>query len=302
MESEQAEPKAAHIEALRAHLSDEIVKAVGLGGVNWSRKPVDWMFRVPTRRFAQVGARFDYWVRNLGFAEAARRILPTFAAGYRVHGAEHIPADGPLLVTSNHPGAYDALVIAASVGRNDIKIVTANIPFLENLPSASRHMLFASLDTHQRMGVLRSAIRHLRAGGSLLIFPSGHIDPDPAIHPGGADALRDWSPSVELMLRRVPDAQVLVTIVSGVLARACTHNPLTRIRKRPRDRQRIAEFIQVIQQMVLERSYKLVPDISFAEPVTLTDLRHAVGLPGAMDALVDNAQRLLARHTAQASA
>jgi hypothetical protein len=257
---------------------------------------------VPTERFAHVGARFDHWVRHLGFAEAARRLLPTFYTGYQAFGREHIPQSGPLLVTSNHPGVADGLVIAASVGRDDLKVVAGDIPFLMSLPSVREHFLFATRDTHQRMAILRSAIRHLRTGGSLLIFPSGHIDPDPAVLPGAREALDEWSPSVELMLRRAPDARVLVTIVSGVLARACTRSPVTWARKLPRDRQRIAEFIQVIQQMVFERSFSLVPDVSFAEPVTLEDLQDAGGLSGAMDALVSHAQRLFTRHTAQSAA
>jgi len=285
-----------HIEKLRRHLSAEIVRAVGLSADGPLSRPVDWLFRVPTGRFAEVGARFDAWVRQLGFAEAARQILPVFVRGYEAVGNDHIPADGPLLIASNHPGAYDALVIAASVDRDDIKIVAGDIPFLMNLPSASDHFIFATRDPHQRMGVLRTAIRHLRDGGSLLIFPSGHIDPDPAVLPGAWDALHDWSRSVEVMLRRAPDTRVLVTIVSGVLARACTRSPLTRLRKRPRDRQRIAEFIQVIQQMVRERSYALVPDISFAEPLTSERLRIAHGAGEAMDALVHAAEQLFARH------
>ena len=296
------ELQAAHIEALRQHLSVEICKAVGLAGVRWSHRPLDWLFRVPTHRFALVGARFDNWVSHLGFAEAARRILPTFVKDFQAYGTNLVPHEGPLLVTSNHPGACDALIIAACVGRDDFKVVTGNIPFLRDLPSAGDHMLMATTDTHQRMGVLRSGIRHLSEGGSLLLFPSGHIDPDPEVLPGGRDALREWSPSVELILRRVPEAQVLVTVVSGVLARACAYNPLTRVRKHPRDRQRVAEFIQIVQQMVLERSFALVPSISFAEPLTLADLREAVGLSGALDALILRAQGLLARHTACTSA
>ena len=103
------------------------------------------------------------------------------------------------------------------------------------------------------------------------------------------------------MLRRAPDARVLVTIISGVLARACTRNPVTWARKLPRDRQRIAEFVQIIQQMVMERSFSLVPDVSFARPLTLEDLRATHGLSGARDALVSHAQRLFARHSAQAA-
>jgi len=165
------------------------------------------------------------------------------------------------------------------------------------------NFIFATRDdTHQRMSALRSGIRHLRNGGALLMFPSGHIDPDPAVLPGALEGLQDWSRSVEVMLRRAPDAQVLVTIVSGVLARACTRSPLTRIRKRPMDRQRIAEFVQVIEQMVLGRTLAILPSVSFAEPVSTADLRRGSDAAGLMAELVRRAQQLFVRHTAWALA
>jgi hypothetical protein len=291
----------ARIETLRRHLCDEFCKALGLNAGGWYHGLIDLVVRTPTQRFAEIGASFDDWVRRLGFAEATRRVLRQFVSDYSAHGLENVPPAGPLLVTSNHPGTYDCLLIAASVGRDDMMIVTGDIRFLQALPSASEHLLYFTTNLHQRVGALRRAIRHLEAGGSLLIFPSGHIDPDPDVLPGGHDALHDWSPSLEVMLRRVPDTRAMVTIVSGVLAARCTRNLLTRVRKQARDRQRVAEFLQVMQQMVLKRSVALFPRVSFAEPLTLTDLRQASGVAGAMDGLVALAQRALALHMAYGS-
>ncbi len=162
-------------------------------------------------------------------------------------------------------------------------------------------MLFASLDTHVRTAVLRSAIRHLEVGGALLIFPSGHIDPDPEVLPGGQDSLRGWSPSIQLMLRRVTEARVLVTIVSGVLTRGCAHSPLTWLRRRPVDQQRVAEFVQVIEQMLFERKFALVPRVSFSEPVTMTELCSMTGCTEVMEAIVERAHCVLTDHMALGS-
>ncbi len=296
------EAQLARIEALRRHLSDEICRAIGLSEDGWYYGPIDRLFRIPTRRFAELGERFDEWASSWGFVEAANRVLPRFASSFEAYGVEHIPSEGPLLVTANHPGTCDALLIAASVGRDDLKIVSGNIGFLRELPVVKDHLLFLTRDTHQRMGILRTAIRHLRDGGMVLIFPSGHIDPDPAVLPGGHEALSDWSPSVELMLRRAPEARVLVAIVSGVLAAACVRSPLTRVRKKARDRQRVAEFIQIIEQLVFNREFPLLPKVSFAEPVTLTDLREVAGFSGAVEALVARARAQMARHTALGAA
>jgi hypothetical protein len=133
----------------------------------------------------------------------------------------------------------------------------------------------------------------------LLLFPSGHIDPDPEVLPGSQDALREWSPSVELMLRRVPEAGVLITIVSGVLASTCVRNPLTRLWKRATVRQGVAEGVQILQQILFDRQFALFPRVSFAEPMTFEDLRRAAGFSEAMETLIERAQGLLAQHTAR---
>jgi hypothetical protein len=281
------------VETLSGYISEEVVKALGLSS-EWSRRLLKPLYGTAARRFAVHGARFDELVARSGLADAARRFLPKMVNGYEAYGAESIPLEGPLLITSNHPGTYDTLVIAANLARDDIKIVSSDIPFIRGLPATKEYMIFTTRDTHDRMVVLRSAIRHLQTGGTVLIFPSGNIDPDPEILPGAHDHLEAWSPSVELMLRRVPQTQVLVTIVSGVLARACVRSPLTRLRKTARDRQRVAEFIQVIQQMLVGSKFSLVPKVSFAEPATITDLRARSSR--AIEALIDRAHHLLADH------
>ena len=290
-----------HVETLRAHLTYEIYRAFGLVSARWSHRLLDQLFAVPTQRLAHMGARFDHAVNHLGFAEASYRALPHLINSYRAFGVEHVPTEGPLLVVANHPGAYDLLLIPASLGRDDIKIITGNIRFLRELPFTREHLIFLTPDVDVRVGVLRAAIRHLRSGGTLLIFPSGGIDPDPEVLPGSHEALRQWSPSAELILRRVPETQILVTIVSGVLASRYANSPLTRLRKKAIDRRRIAELIQVAQQVIFDRRFALVPKVSYAEPVTLADLRQAAGPSGATGALIDRAQRLLAQHIAAGS-
>ena len=105
-----------------------------------------------------------------------------------VHGGDNVPKRGPLLVVSNHPGTYDAVAIAAHLSRDDVKIVSSDIPFIQTMRNANRHFLFTTRDTYKRMIVIKRAIRHLKSGGAILIFPSGHIDPEPAFMP---DAMKE---------------------------------------------------------------------------------------------------------------
>jgi hypothetical protein len=68
------------------------------------------------------------------------------------------------------------------------------------------------------------------------------------------------------------------------------------------DQQRIAEFIQVIQQMVLERTFHLTPDVTFDEPVTTVALGAGPGKGSLTEALVRRAQQVFTRHEARALA
>lgn len=285
------------IQTLTASITDEIFKALGVSPSGGLRTFLGPLFKRPAERFAQLAAAFDQQVARSGIIEAARWMLPRFTEKIMTHGAEHIPSHGPLLITTNHPGTYDVLVIAANLPRKDLKIVAAGIPFVQSLPHARDHLIFATTDTHQRMSVARSAIRHLNDGGALLICPSGTIDPDPAIMPGAHQAIETWSPSVELFLRRVPQTTLLLTIVSHVLLADYLRNPLTRLRKLTRDRQRIAEFIQVIQQMVLDQRLKLTPTVSFGKPLTYPELRAGIDSSiTVLQGIIHKAQQLLTDH------
>ena len=108
--------------------------------------------------------------------------LPTvtyvdFVDQTKVIGAETLPKEGPLLIASNHPGAYDSLVISSQIPRDDLKIISSDIPFVKKLPETSKHMIFSTHDPHDRMSAARKAIRHLKDGGALLIFARATMDP-----------------------------------------------------------------------------------------------------------------------------
>ena len=94
------------------------------------------------------------------------------------------------------------------------------------------------------------------------------MDPDPDLLPGAEQAQKSWSPSLELALRRVPETQLVVSIVSGVLARSCLQNPLTRLAGEDWRRRKLAEFLQVGQQVAFSRKFGLNVRVSFGAPVT----------------------------------
>ena len=290
----------AHVDSLQRAITDEAFRALGFPTDGWVRRLFGPLMGPAANRLAKLAASFDQDLANFGISETARRYLPRFIDGITVCGTQNIPADGPLLVVSNHPGTLDGFVIIANLPRDDLKLIISGVPFVQALPAASKYLIYTPADAQLRIKTVRAAIRHLESGGVLLIFPTGILDPDPAFLPGADDALGDWSPSLEIFLRKVPQTRVLVTIVSGVLSPSCLRNPLTRLRKEFWQQQRIAEYIQVIQMMFFAKKFNLTPKVTFGEPLTTGELLAAGNSESIMGAIIDQARQVLAIHTASA--
>jgi 1-acyl-sn-glycerol-3-phosphate acyltransferase len=290
----------AHVPVLRDTITDEIFIALGYPSDGWQRKLLWPLFWPPAHQFAKLAASVDHNTENYGVVEAARRLLARFTRSTEIIGAENIPREGPLLIASNHPGAYDSVAIIASLPREDLRVIVSGVPFLRSLPTLKRHLIYSAYDAYGRMAALRALIRHMKDGGVSLIFPSGVVDPDPAVLPGAHQALGAWSSSLELILRRVPEIKILVSIVSGVLAPACLRNPITRLPKEKWRQQKLAEFFQVMQQLFFPHSFGLTPRISFGEPLSITELPTKGDAPAFLDGIIEQARQLLAAHMALA--
>jgi hypothetical protein len=282
---------------LRRSLTDDLMRLLGLPKEGLQRTLLDPFLWLPAHTFSRLADTFDRTVEQLGLREACHWALSKFALDAYVKGEETIPSEGPLLIAANHPGTIDGLAIASYVPRPDLKIVVTGIPFVQKLRSTAKHLIFATFDPYQRMTTIRSIIRQLDAGGALLIFPTGTVDPDPDIMPGAHEALEEWSPSLELILKKVPQTQVLLTIVSGVLNPSFLRNPLARLHKGLRERQKVAEFLQVAQQLLFPKSLSLLPRVSFAPPFTVPQIHHLGGSKLILQAVIEKAQHLLAEHT-----
>lgn len=175
-----------------------------------------------------------------GLPKASEWALTHFCNSIPERGVEHIPLSGPLLVTSNHPGAYDALVIFSKLGRRDIRWIGTEIPFLEKHPRVRGHILFASrTDALNRMSVMRGAIRHLR-GGALVYFGAGHRDPDLAVYPHAGRMMDNWLEGIEFFFKHVPGLRLLPTVVSGVVSAKWARHPIVWLRRRQIDKQRLS--------------------------------------------------------------
>jgi hypothetical protein len=287
-------------ETLTKILCAELFSALGFHKHGIASKVFSPLVRYPIHRFSVIASGFDQRVESDGFQAASKWIIPNFVEGTIVEGKESIPQKGPLLIASNHPGAYDALVIAANIPRDDLKIIV-NIPpdFISELHHTKSHFLYASFDPHIRMKVVRSGIRHLENGGTLLVFASGGMDPDPASMSGAEKSLNEWSKSLGIFLRRVPNTQLLVSIISGILSPIYINHVMASFRKDQIDKQRISEFFQVMRQMLSPGILHQTPKVSFATPVLGEDLLFSGTNTSLMDEIILRAKFLLSQHSSK---
>jgi hypothetical protein len=287
-------PDSAAVAAYGKKITDEIVRALGFSPNGIARRLLGPLFRCPAGRFAGIIARADDEIRSSGLSGGARSVLADLSLRPTVRGAELIPAEGPLLIVSNHPGAYDSLAIMASVPRKDLKVVISDVGFTRAFAAAREYYIYAPQDTAGRMKALRASIAHLARGGALLFYAHVDVEPDPETSPGAGEALRDWSRSIEIILRRVPEARLQVSIASGILMPRFLNSPLVRIRRNAPQRQKLAEFLQVSWQMVFPRSVQPKIHLSFSAPVEGRELPRDSLMP----AVIAMAERLLEDHLA----
>jgi 1-acyl-sn-glycerol-3-phosphate acyltransferase len=173
-------------------------------------------------------------------------IVDEATGGLAVEGRERVPARGPLLVVANHPGLSDAVALVAALGRDDAWIVTANYPFLRAMRLASRRFLFVSDDRGDRLSAFRRIVARLRSGETVIVFPAGGLELDPALSRVAAlGSLATWSRSLELLARLARDTVVIPAVVRGVVTRSAFDHPLAKCRGVLKERQRMATLLQL---------------------------------------------------------
>ena len=263
----------------------------------WVRTILEPIARPGTIRFARIMGNLDYMTAKQSFHAAMTHTAEELTKAISRFGTDRIPRKGPLLLVANHPGTCDSMVIVSSLPRTDLKIIATGFPLLRNLPNANQHLIFIPQfggGFSANISVVREAIRHLETGGSVLNFPSGRIDPDPAVLPGAMESINSWSPSLELIIRKVPQVQIQFAMVSGVLAPFFLRNPLNSRLSSARNPQAIAEAFQILCQMLFERWVQLKPSISFSMPKSLEELRR--NNMNLYQSILTEASRLLSDH------
>jgi len=269
------------LERLTRVCVEDVISAFGLGGMG--RVVLEALSRVPARRLARQVLGFDRIVGEAGLGAGGAWALERLCRSTRIEGRDNVPREGPLLLVSNHPGLADAVAVFAATPREDLRVIAAERPFLDALPNTSRYLLTVAEASAGRSGVVRTAARHLRGGGAVLTFPGGRIEPDPAVLPGAVEALGRWSSSADLFARLAPGLAVVPVVVSGVISPRALRIPLTRLRRRKRDREWLAATLQMLTPALRGVDVR----VQFGRPIH-------VGAKGSIgEAVIEETRRLM---------
>ena len=250
----------------------DMLDNLGLGHLRHGRGLIEQAFRGPARRFARTVLAFDQRIGDAGLQAASAEMLSTYTSGLDIAGGDNVPTSGPVLFAANHPGMTDSLACFAAINRSDLRIVANDRPFTRLMPALSRHLIYVPDQPGERLSVARNVTRHLNNGGAVFINPAGHIEPDPACMPGAVESLESWSDSLALFVRRVATLRVVPVIVSGVILPASLRHPLTRIRRTPKDRERVAATLQLLLHTLRPNHRPLRARVAFGPALLASDL------------------------------
>jgi 1-acyl-sn-glycerol-3-phosphate acyltransferase len=207
---------------------------------------------------------YDRALGEAGFQHGSAWIVDDATGGLNVEGRERVPACGSLLLVANHPGLSDAVALLAALGRDDAWIVAANYSFLRAMRLASRRFLFVSDDRSESFSAFRGILSRLRGGETVLVFPAGGLELDPALSRAEALAsLATWSRSIELLARLARGTVVIPAAVRGVVSRSAFDHPLAKRRSVLKERQRMATLLQLA--LPVYRANRV--SISFGVPI-----------------------------------
>lgn len=127
------------------------------------------------------------------------------------------PKTGPLIIVANHPyGLIDPALLASYAGRQrrDLKVMTNSM--LAVMPELKEHGILVNPfggdeAAKSNIGGMKAALKHLKSGGALLIFPSGEVS---AYKPGKGIEEAPWTNHVGSLVRRT-QATVLPVYFPG---------------------------------------------------------------------------------------
>ena len=229
---------------------DDVLTTLNVNRVKALRYFITLLGSKTTRWLADLLSRWDRQVARSSFVETARDALQLFTTDFELNCAEEIPQTGPLLAVANHPGMYDSIGAIVTVRREDVRVVAARREFFRVLPNISKHLLTIEKDASLRLEAMRHIIQVLKEGHAVIIFPSGRLEPEPALMSGAAASLEQWSSSIGIFLSKVPETRLLPILISQTLSPKAWNSWLARLPKAQKRRHQAAMGWQFVKQRV----------------------------------------------------
>ena len=249
---------------------DDLIASFGCDGQRWLTPFLRMILQAPARKFAGQMVDFDAAVRHHGeLGRASRAMLEQhYVRGLRIHGRDQTPTKGPALFLANHPGLADAISLIAAINRPDLKIISLRRPFLEALQHIAWHLFFVDDNLGKRVILAHEVAAYLRAGGAVLSFPAGKIEPDPEVWGDALQSLNTWVDSARFIVKLAPETHIVPVLVQGVVWEKTARHWLTRIRRTRSERDRLAVTLQLLS-MVVRGTKPTTVNVRFAAPITL---------------------------------
>jgi 1-acyl-sn-glycerol-3-phosphate acyltransferase len=217
---------------------------------------------------------------NVAFVDA---IVNEFGAKVQVHGLEHIPADGGVILAANHPlGGLDAMAlthVAAKRRPDPVFIVNDILLNLENLKQ-----IFIPVNKHGRNSaeVVKAMNEAFESDKMVMVFPAGLVSRK---QDDGSIADLEWKKSFVTKARQYQRPVIPVYIKANNSARFYN---LARWRKKLGIKANIEMFF-LVDEMYRQRRKTI--NITFGKPVSVfTDF------PGKSDQVIANEIRKQVYH------
>jgi hypothetical protein len=111
----------------------------------------------------------------------------------------------------------------------------------------------------------------LRAGGAVLTFPAGQIEPDPDIYEGAVDSLKSWMDSAGVFVRLAPDTVILPVLVRNVIWDKIAKHPFLKVKKTRDEREKLAAALQLLA-MVMWNIKPVTVTVQIGKPINPKEL------------------------------
>lgn len=223
----------------------------------------------PAMRAAHFGVKYESLVEEHQNVKVASQWLANeWSNSLTLSGVEQVPTEGPLLLVSNHPGMGDAISLFASLPREDVYTFVKVRTLLNVLPNFLDYCIV--LEEDKPMAALRQMISKLRAGKTVLLYPRGEMEVDPAVDLYQAiSSLDHWSKSIHTVARAVPDLTVVPVGVGGVISTSALKSPLCHLYKKLESKNYLAATLQ----LMFDRYRDVDVKVSYGRPLRKDEIK-----------------------------